>query len=135
MGFLDKAKKLADQAQTKLDEVQKDFNAKQGTGSGGPSGGGAAVEYDQHGRPVSATPPSAAPSPRPASGPATAGAPGVPDAPADKSPTIDPSMPTSADPEPAKRHGDPLLNDEPGSRQGPPPSSSSGLSSGDPLAG
>ena len=29
MGFLDKAKQLADQAQTKLDEVQKDFNAKQ----------------------------------------------------------------------------------------------------------
>src|SRR3712207_9286703 len=29
MGFLDKAKKLADQAQTKLDEVQKDFNSQQ----------------------------------------------------------------------------------------------------------
>ncbi len=128
MGFLDKAKKLADQAQAKVDEVQKDFNAKQNTGSGGPAGGPAPVEYDQHGRPV------------------TAAAPGVPDAPADKSPTIDPNTPTAPTAEPAKRHGDPLLDDEPGSRHGTPPpdstakppappSGGAGLSSGDPLAG
>jgi hypothetical protein len=128
MGFLDKAKKLADQAQAKVDEVQKDFNAKQNTGSGGPSGGPAPVEYDQHGRPV------------------TAAAPGVPDAPPDKSPTIDPNTATAPTAEPAKRHGDPLLDDEPGSRQGTPPpestakpptppSGGAGLSSGDPLAG
>ena len=115
MGFLDKAKQLADQAQSKLDDVQKDFNAKQG-GQDAPAGGAPAVEYDQHGRPV-------------------------PPAPADKSPTIDPNTPTSPDPEPAKRHGDPLVNDEPGSRHGTPPtpptppSGGSGLSSGDPLAG
>ncbi len=128
MGFLDKAKKLADQAQTKLDEVQKDFNSQQGkTGQGGQ--GGPAVEYDQHGRPIGGAP---------AQPPATAAAPGVPDAPADKSPMLDPNTPTSPDPEPNRPHGDPLLNDEPGSRHGTPPappSGGSGLSSGDPLAG
>ena len=114
MGFLDKAKQLADQAQSKLDDVQKDFNAKQGAQDASPAGDAApAVEYDQHRRPV-------------------------PPAPADKTPTIDPNVATSPDPEPAKRHGDPLLNDEPGSRHGTPPaapSGDSGLSSGDPLAG
>ena len=30
MGFMDKAKKMAEQAQTKLDEAQKQFNEKQG---------------------------------------------------------------------------------------------------------
>ena len=112
MGFMDKAKKMAEQAQAKLDEAQKQFNQGQGA-PGGPSSGGPAVEYDQHGRPV-------------------------PPAPADKTPTIDPNVATSPDPEPAKRHGDPLLNDEPGSRHGTPPaapSGDSGLSSGDPLAG
>jgi hypothetical protein len=124
MGFLDKAKKLADQAQTKLDEVQKDFNAKQRAGEGGAAGGGSPVEYDDHGRPVAVPEPVGAP---------------VPDAPADKSPTIDPGAPgASPEAEPAKQHGDPLMNDEPGSRQGTapkPPESGSGLSSGDPLAG
>ena len=127
MGFLDKAKKLADQAQSKLDEVQKDFNAKPShppSGGAGPGGGGP-VEYDEHGRPVVTPEPVGAP---------------VPPAPADKSPTIDPGSPgASPEGEPAKPHGDPLVNDEPGSRQGSPPpappSGSSGLSSGDPLAG
>ena len=121
MGLFDKAKQLADQAQSKLDEVQKDRNAGQGTAGGAEP----AVQYDQHGRPLPAEPATAVPS-------------GVPPAPADKSPRIDPDTPTSPDPEPAKRHGDPLLNDEPGSRHGPPPTppgSGSGLSSGDPLAG
>src|SRR4051794_14238154 len=49
MGFMDKAKKLAEQAQEKLDEVQTQFNANQ---QGGQPGGGPAPEYDQHGRPV-----------------------------------------------------------------------------------
>ena len=118
MGFLDKAKQLADQAQSKLDEVQKDRNAKQDATGGAPAGGAPAVEYDQHGRPVS-----------PARAPA---------APPDKSPTLDPNTPAAPDAEPAKRHGDPLLNDEPGSRHGTPPerpASGPGLSSGDPLAG
>jgi hypothetical protein len=50
MGFLDKAKKLAEQAQTKMDEVQKDFNAKQ-SGEERPQGD-PVVEYDHHGRRV-----------------------------------------------------------------------------------
>jgi 4-hydroxy-tetrahydrodipicolinate synthase len=47
MGFLDKAKKLAEQAQTKLDEVQGQFNQQQAGTSSGPI-----TEYDKHGRPV-----------------------------------------------------------------------------------
>ena len=127
MGFLDKAKKLADQAQAKVDEVQKDFNAKQNTGSGGPSGGPAPVEYDQHGRPIRNDAPSA---------PVTAAAPGVPDAPADKSPRLDPNEPTSPSGEPNRPHGDPLLDSASTPAKPPaPPSGGSGLSSGDPLAG
>ena len=48
MGFMDKAKKMAEQAQAKLDEAQKQFNAGQQQGE--PSG--PVVEYDKHGRPV-----------------------------------------------------------------------------------
>jgi formin 2/WAS/WASL-interacting protein len=57
MGFLDKAKKLAEQAQSKLDEVQKQVNQP---GSSSPAGG-PITEYDKHGRPIppeqSASPP------------------------------------------------------------------------------
>ena len=48
MGFLDKAKKLAEQAQTKLDEVQKQVNTGGTSGTMRPSG--PVVEYDKHGR-------------------------------------------------------------------------------------
>jgi hypothetical protein len=61
MGFMDKAKKLAEQAQDKLDEVQKQFNESQGSSpSQGPP-----VDYDQHGRPAraEAAPPPAPPAP------------------------------------------------------------------------
>lgn len=110
MGFMDKAKKIADQAQTKLDEVQKQFNESQSSGSN-PSPAGSAVEYDQHGRPVG--------QPAPA-----------PDAPAQKTPHVAP--------EPGDSHtqGDPLADSSPKPSQPPaPPSGGSGLSSGDPLAG
>jgi hypothetical protein len=50
MGFLDKAKKLAEQAQSKLDEVQKQVNTSGSSGTTRPSG--PVVEYDKHGRPV-----------------------------------------------------------------------------------
>ena len=61
MGFMDKAKKLAEQAQEKLDDVQKQFNESQGSSE--PSQ--APVEYDQHGRPVRAEPaPPAPPAPQ-----------------------------------------------------------------------
>src|SRR4051794_15742815 len=46
MGFLDKAKKLAEQAQTKLDDVQSQINQKQQAPSG------PVIHYDQHGRPI-----------------------------------------------------------------------------------
>ena len=49
MGFMDKAKKLAEQAQEKLDEAQKNFNQGE-SGSQQPAEGG--VRYDEHGRPV-----------------------------------------------------------------------------------
>jgi hypothetical protein len=69
MGFMDKAKKLAEQAQEKLDEAQKNFNKSQEPQA--PAGGG--VRYDDHGRPIQAEetpaaatePPSATPPPDP----------------------------------------------------------------------
>jgi hypothetical protein len=131
MGFMDKAKKMAEQAQQKLDEVQKDFNKGQGSTGQGQQGGGTAVEYDKHGRPVSAQEPAAP------AGPSV----GL------DAPVPDPAAPGAApDSSPAKQQGDPLLSDEPGSRHGAdaergdvkpptPPSSGSGMTSGDPLAG
>jgi hypothetical protein len=53
MGFLDKAKQLAEQAQQKLDEAQKNFN--QGGATPGQQEGG--VRYDEHGRPIQDAPP------------------------------------------------------------------------------
>ncbi|MGH2762195.1 MAG: hypothetical protein ACRDLD_06400, partial [Thermoleophilaceae bacterium] len=49
MGFMDKAKQLAEQAQQKLDEAQKNFN-QSGSPQAEPSEGG--IRYDEHGRPV-----------------------------------------------------------------------------------
>ena len=116
MGFMDKAKKMAEQAQQKIDEVQKDFNEKQGSGTGGGSSGGGQVQYDQHGRPMPTdterpqgdelgqghAPQPADSAPRPADGPG--------------------------------RQGDPLLDAEP-PKPPTPPSGGQGMSSGDPLAG
>jgi len=61
MGFLDKAKKMAEQAQAKLDEAQQQFNSSQG---GGQEGEGPAVEYDKHGRPIPQHPPATATPPQ-----------------------------------------------------------------------
>ena len=82
MGFLDKAKKMAEQAQTKLDDVQKQFNESQGA-SQQTAAGGSVTEYDKHGRPVTPepappAPEAAAPPPPP---PAPAAAPPAPPAP------------------------------------------------------
>jgi hypothetical protein len=65
MGFMDKAKKMAEQAQQKLDETQKQFNKGQ-SGEGQPEPGG--VRYDEHGRPIPAedAPPAGAAPPPPA---------------------------------------------------------------------
>jgi len=69
MGFMDKAKKLAEQAQEKLDEAQKNFNKPQTPDPQQGSG----VRYDEHGRPIqdetpaaATAPPSATPPPDPA---------------------------------------------------------------------
>ena len=65
MGWMDKAKKLAEQAQEKLDEAQKNFNKSDAPDSASEP----AVRHDEHGRaiqeeetPAAATaPPSATP--------------------------------------------------------------------------
>jgi hypothetical protein len=68
MGFMDKAKQLAEQAQQKLDEAQKNFSQSASPQSE-PSEGG--VRYDEHGRPIQEAPTAgaaadpAAPSPPP----------------------------------------------------------------------
>ena len=69
MGFMDKAKQLAEQAQEKLDDVQKQVNERQG-GQAEPTGEG--PRYDKHGRPEaeSAGAPPAASTPPPAAEPA-----------------------------------------------------------------
>jgi hypothetical protein len=137
MGFLDKAKKMAEQAQTKLDEAQKQFNS--GQGSAGQSGG-PIVEYDKHGRPIQpapVTPDAAASAPPPA--PEAAATPGVPptepaEPPAPESgPTPDPASPAtpaSAPTAPATPPG-PTAEDDRNRPSTEPPK----LSSGDPLAG
>jgi len=63
VGFMDKAKKMAEQAQQKLDDVQKGFN--EGQGSAQPQG--PVTQYDKHGRPV---PPADAAPPGPSAPPA-----------------------------------------------------------------
>jgi hypothetical protein len=121
MGFMDKAKKaaqdaaqqgkkLAEQAQTKLDEAQGNFNAGQGQGQTSDK---PAVEYDANGRPI-ATEDSGQTTP-PQGDPLGASAPSEPAA---EAPAPDTSAPPA---EPAKPAA--------------PPSGGSGLSSGDPLAG
>ncbi len=104
MGFMDKAKQLAEQAQQKLDETQKNFN-KSNSPEGQPEGGG--VKYDAHGRPIQEAPPAGATAP-PAAEPA---APEAPEAapteeqPAAAAPTPPPAPPsgdTNATPDPFK---------------------------------
>ena len=129
MGFMDKAKKLADQAQSKLDEVQKQFNEGQQSGSNPASSSGPAVEYDQHGRPIAKPADGAHTAATPQQGDALASAP-PPAPPADKTPHV------AEEPGDSHTQGDPLADSSPKPSQPPaPPSGGSGLSSGDPLAG
>jgi hypothetical protein len=131
MGFMDKAKKMAEQAQSKLDEVQKDFNAKQG-GGGGDAPAGEATEFDQHGRPIR---PPAEPAPV---DPVAAGPAAVPPAPDTVAPITPPAAtgdaPTEARPPQADTVAE-TAPEEPRREPPPPPSGGAGLSSGDPLAG
>jgi hypothetical protein len=53
MGFMDKANKLAGQAQAKIDEKLQQVNERLAPD---PADQGPPVEYDQHGRPVRAEP-------------------------------------------------------------------------------
>jgi hypothetical protein len=91
MGFMDKAKQLAEQAQQKLDETQKNFN-KSNSPEEQPEGGG--VKYDAHGRPIREAPPAGATAPPAAEPAAPAAAPTPPPAP--------PSGDTNATPDPFK---------------------------------
>jgi hypothetical protein len=115
MGFMDKAKKMAEQAQAKLDEAQKQFNERQQQGQGG----GPAVEYDAHGRPIAqpeseaAAPPhgdplagSTPPPPPPAEAPTPAPPPAPPTQPAGDAPAEDRNHPSYAPPK--LTSGDPL---------------------------
>ena len=112
MGFLDKAKKLAEQAQSKLDEVQGQFNS-QDSGPPTPSSG-PITEYDNHGRPVSSTPPPATPGVPPTGSPAQP--------PVEAAPSAPPPPPSPGVP--------PVDEDRNHPSYAPPP-----LTSGDPLAG
>jgi hypothetical protein len=94
MGFMDKAKKLAEQAQEKLDEAQKNFNKSD---SPQTEPGETTVKYDEHGRPVEQATPAAA-TPPPAAEPA-APAPG--EAPASESPAESPTEDTAPAPPPS----------------------------------
>src|SRR5829696_4808499 len=134
MGFMDKAKKMAEQAQAKLDEAQKQFNTGQQEQSG------PAVEYDQHGRPIAQAPPEDTAPPH---GDPVAGS---------QAPPPPPRVPTPG--VPPTGHGDPLEAPPdappPVAQPGVPPQRQGGgadedrnhpsheppkLSSGDPLAG
>ena len=92
MGFMDKAKQLAEQAQQKLDETQKNFN-KSNSPDGQPQGGG--VRYDEHGRPIQEAPPAGATAP-PAAEPAAPEAAPTEEQPAADAPTPPPA-PSSGD--------------------------------------
>jgi hypothetical protein len=105
MGFMDKAKQLAEQAQQKLDETQKNFN-KSSSPEGEPQGDG--VKYDEHGRPVQDAPPAGATAPpaaEPAAPAAPAAEPAAPAAPAAEPTEEQPAADTAAPP-PAPSSGD-----------------------------
>ena len=114
MGFLDKAKQMAEQAQTKLDEVQRQLNEQQSSSVSQPP-----VEYDAHGRPIRSEPPAA---PAPPHGDPVADRPSTPPPPA-AGPAPDPVAPA-----PAPRDAGDEDRNHPS--YAPPK-----LTSGDPLAG
>ncbi|MBJ7329501.1 MAG: hypothetical protein JHC95_06365 [Solirubrobacteraceae bacterium] len=111
---MDKAKKMAEQAQAKVDEVQKQFNESQGStaGAGAPSDK-PVVQYDTHGRPIPPDPPIA---------------PGTGEPPAPEGPTVGAPVPGAA-PAPAPAPP-PAAPPAASADDGPPP-----MTSGDPLAG
>jgi hypothetical protein len=127
MGFMDKAKKMAEQAQAKLDEAQKQFNSGQAQGQGS----GPAVEYDKHGRPIAQEAPEAATPPH---GDPLAGSQAPPPAPEAPAPPVPPAPPAAEAPAPTAPPAQPAAGAPAEDRNNPsyaPPK----LSSGDPLAG
>ena len=90
MGFMGKAKKLAEQAQQKLDEAQTQFN--QNAAPQAPSQEDAA-QYDEHGRPIQQAPPAGATPPPPAQPAAPAPDPAAPAPPAGEEHADEPPPP------------------------------------------
>lgn len=127
MGFMDKAKKMAEQAQAKIDEAQQQFNEMQSGGTAPPASEGPVVQYDQHGRPIGDPPVAPGTGEPPAPAGPTVGAPMPPHAPAPTAPTADVPPPAPA-PAPAPPAAPPTGPDRSGDV--PPP-----MTSGDPLAG
>jgi hypothetical protein len=131
MGFMDKAKKMAEQAQAKLDEAQKQFNSGQQQGQGS----GPVVEYDAHGRPIpqaeAAAPPHGDPLASSEAPPAPAAPPVTPAPPAPAAPpaAATPAPPVAPAP-PAQPSADAPDEDRNHPSYAPPT-----LTSGDPLAG
>ncbi len=128
MGFMDKAKKLAeqaavqgktlaDQAQTKIDQVQNDFNEKQ---TANQQQGGTVTEFDKHGRPVGES----------ESAPV---APSTAPTPSEAEFASDGGDPLAATPEPAASAPPPAP--APPAAPPTPPAAGGGMTSGDPLAG
>jgi hypothetical protein len=130
MGFMDKAKKMAEQAQAKLDEAQKQFNSGQQQGQGS----GPAVEYDAHGRPIPQAPPETAAPPH---GDPLAGNQAPPPPPAPPAPPAPAAPPTAATPAPPVAPAPPAQPgaDAPDEDRNHPSYAPPKLSSGDPLAG
>jgi hypothetical protein len=134
MGFMDKAKQMAEQAQKKLDEVQQDFNKSQTSQQ--MKDAGPAPQYDKHGRPVQPAEPEApasAPAPPPAA-PAEPAAAAEAAAPAPEAAPAAAAPPPQAEaaappPSPAPPPG-PAEKDDSADEGGPPK-----MTSGDPLAG
>ena len=126
MGFMDKAKKMAEQAQAKLDEAQKQFNA----GQQQDQGGGPVVEYDNHGRPIPQASPDAAAPPH---GDPLAGS----QAPPAPTPPVPPAPPAASMPAPPVAPAPPAQPeaDAPDEDRNHPSYAPPTLTSGDPLAG
>ena len=117
MGFMDKAKKFADQAQAKIDEVQKQFNEGQSqppSGSNPASSSGPAVEYDQHGRPIAKPADAAHTTATPQQGDPMSEA-SAPPPPADKAPHV------AEEPGDSHTQGDPLAESSPKPSKPPEP--------------
>jgi hypothetical protein len=111
MGWMDKAKKLAEQAQEKLDEAQQNFN--KGGSTPGQEGG---ARYDDHGRPIQDAPPAGnAPPPSAEPVPAAPESPAAEPDPAAASAATEPTAPEPPPPPapPASSEGGPNSTPDP----------------------